>query len=89
MKLDLPQITDKTNFVHYLDGLAGSSRALAFAKLAEQREQPIVVISDDTPALWQLQKEIQYFLGKDSDIPVMVFPDWETLPYDNFSPHQA
>ncbi|AUD78724.1 transcription-repair coupling factor [Kangiella profundi] len=88
MKLDLPQITDKTNFVHYLDGLAGSSRALAFAKLAEQREQPIVVISDDTPALWQLQKEIQYFLGKDSDIPVMVFPDWETLPYDNFSPHQ-
>jgi transcription-repair coupling factor (superfamily II helicase) len=23
-----------------------------------------------------------------NDLPVFTFPDWETLPYDNFSPHQ-
>ncbi|MDW3189252.1 DUF1090 family protein, partial [Vibrio sp. Vb0932] len=32
----------------------------------------------------KLQAEIEQF----TDQPVSLFPDWETLPYDNFSPHQ-
>ena len=26
--------------------------------------------------------------GAAGEVPVMLFPDWETLPYDLFSPHQ-
>ncbi|NVK21976.1 MAG: transcription-repair coupling factor [Kangiellaceae bacterium] len=90
MKLNLPEIKNKTNFVQHWQGLAGSSRALGLAQMAKAHDKPLLVISNDAPKLWQLQKEIEYFLktqGND-DIPVMVFPDWETLPYDNFSPHQ-
>jgi len=34
----------------------------------------------------QLQAEIGYFSG--DDLPVSHFVEWETLPYDQFSPHQ-
>ncbi len=33
-------------------------------------------------------EELGFFLKGEPDIPVLSFPDWETLPYDNFSPHQ-
>ena len=35
----------------------------------------------------QLADALTFYLAG-SDVPVMLFPDWETLPYDNFSPHQ-
>ena len=90
MNLVLPEIKTKTNYVNYWQGLAGSSRALALAQLAKTHSKPLLVIVEEAPIVWQLQKEIEYFLKNDEDnlIPVLAFPDWETLPYDNFSPHQ-
>ena len=32
----------------------------------------------------KLKKEIEFFCG--NKYPVDLFPEWETLPYDNFSP---
>ena len=46
----------------------------------------LVVITSDTSASLALERELPFFLDKPCEI--LVFPDWETLPYDNFSPHQ-
>ncbi len=65
--------------------LYGSSAALAIASAAQQAGAPLIVITPDTPAATRLEYEIRFFAG---NLPVLTFPDWETLPYDVFSPHQ-
>lgn len=68
--------------------LQGSSRALAVARASQQANKPVVLVTADTPSAMKLEKEISYFLAPNSDTQVTLFPDWETLPYDTFSPHQ-
>src|SRR4030095_6059473 len=63
--------------------LAGSSDALALARLA-QEEQPIAVISATALDAQRLHDEILWFPPQ---LRVSLLPDWETLPYDQFSPH--
>lgn len=46
-----------------------------------------MVIVPDTPAAMRLEQELNVFLSAE-DCPVLTLPDWETLPYDVFSPHQ-
>jgi transcription-repair coupling factor (superfamily II helicase) len=36
----------------------------------------------------RLERELRFFLGEDKASLLLSFPDWETLPYDRFSPHQ-
>ncbi|OFC72675.1 transcription-repair coupling factor [Alteromonas confluentis] len=67
--------------------LKGSSRALAISQAYKQHNGPVVVITADTPSAMKLQRELRYFLDNDRSITTL-FPDWETLPYDMFSPHQ-
>lgn len=47
----------------------------------------MVVITKNQQSSMQLAAELSFFL-KDQNIPIFVFPDWETLPYDHFSPHK-
>lgn len=67
-------------------GLAGSSVALALAELVDQHDTPVLIVTPDAPQAHRLEHEMQYLSRKGEQ--VMVFPDWETLPYDSFSPHQ-
>ncbi|MEQ5802475.1 transcription-repair coupling factor [Halomonas sp. H10-9-1] len=60
----------------------GSAAALALAHLAS--DAPLLVITADTAQALRLENELRFFSG----VPVLPFPDWETLPYDSFSPHQ-
>ena len=46
----------------------------------------MLVLARDPRHADQLESEIRYFAG--SDLPVVHFVEWETLPYDSFSPHQ-
>ena len=64
--------------------LAGSSDALAFAQFAE-KNSPLAIICSDALSAQRLFEEISFFSPK---LRVHLFPDWETLPYDHFSPHQ-
>ena len=64
--------------------LAGSADALALARLA-QEERPLAVISATAVDAQRLVEEIRWFSPK---LRVCLLPDWETLPYDQFSPHQ-
>ena len=69
--------------------LYGSSRGLAIAGAARAHDGPLMVVTPDAPAAQRLEDEIRFFLGEDEPgIPLVNFPDWETLPYDVFSPHQ-
>ncbi len=68
----------------YVGNLQGASLALAIAELANQHSSHTLLAVPDPQTAIKLQQEIEQF----SHQPVSVFPDWETLPYDNFSPHQ-
>lgn len=67
--------------------LQGSSQALAITQAASQYSGPMVLVTADTPSALKLEKELAFFASPDSP-EVTLFPDWETLPYDTFSPHQ-
>ena len=69
--------------------LQGSSASLCISQALSQYKGPIVLITADTPSAMKLEKEIAFFLSDDTkNTPITLFPDWETLPYDSFSPHQ-
>ena len=66
--------------------LHGSTRGLAVAGLVRQADAPVLVIAADSQTAHRLETELGFYL--DGGIPRLRFPDWETLPYDLFSPHQ-
>ncbi len=64
--------------------LHGSSDALALAQFTG-RHTPLVVICASALEAQRLVEEIPFF---SPELRVHLMPDWETLPYDHFSPHQ-
>jgi transcription-repair coupling factor (superfamily II helicase) len=65
----------------------GCSLALALTGLASQKQRPIVVVTTDVQHTQQLKDELTFFCNGKTE-QILGFPDWETLPYDHFSPHQ-
>ncbi len=63
--------------------LHGSADALALARLAQQTK-PLIVLCASALDAQRLLEEIPYFAP---GLTVNLLPDWETLPYDSFSPH--
>jgi len=63
--------------------LPGSSDALALARLARVR-RPLAVFTATAADAQRLSVEVPFF---DAGLKVHLFPDWETLPYDQLSPH--
>jgi len=70
--------------------LIGASASLAAAELAQQLvaegRRPLLLLAEDPRHADQLEAEIRFFTG--NAIPVEHFVEWETLPWDSFSPHQ-
>ncbi len=64
-----------------------SALAAAIASAAAQHAAPLLVVARDNHAAHQLEADLHTLLGADAALPVLTFPDWETLPYDRFSPH--
>jgi transcription-repair coupling factor (superfamily II helicase) len=69
-----------------LGQLIGASAALCAVELARAVDRPLLVLASDPGHADQLEAEIRWFAG--SGLPVAHFVEWETLPYDSFSPHQ-
>ncbi|PXW86401.1 transcription-repair coupling factor [Nitrosomonas sp. Nm84] len=61
----------------------GSSDALFLAQLAQQAK-PVTIITANALDAQRLLEEIPYFAP---ELKTHLLPDWETLPYDTFSPH--
>ncbi len=69
-----------------LGQLLGASLPLFAAELAGSLDKPLVVVAGDPRQADQLEAEIRFFGG--DALPVLHFVEWETLPWDSFSPHQ-
>lgn len=67
-----------------LGELTGAACATLVAEIAERHAGPVVLIAPDMQNALRLHDEISQF----TDQMVMNLADWETLPYDSFSPHQ-
>jgi len=63
----------------------GSALALALAEAGQAHDGLVVAVTHDTHAAHALEAELAVFAR--GDLEVLQFPDWETLPYDLFSPH--
>ncbi len=65
-----------------LGELTGAACATLVAEIAERHAGPVVLIAPDMQNALRLHDEISQF----TDQMVMNLADWETLPYDSFSP---
>ncbi len=82
-----PALPTKVGDKRLAGQLYGSAAGLLLARAAQQHDGPLLVITDDMGSAQRLESEIRFYLGRDK-LPILHFPDWETLPYDTFSPHQ-
>ena len=65
--------------------LYGMGNAVAIASAAKAFPGITLVIADDAQGAARVEDGLRFFL-KDEGISILSFPDWETLPYDVFSP---
>lgn len=65
--------------------LYGSADILAVAEMAARESRLILLIAENSAAAQRWHAGIGFFAP---ELPNLLFPDWETLPYDLFSPHQ-
>jgi transcription-repair coupling factor (superfamily II helicase) len=70
--------------------LWGAASGFALANAITQAKKPFIIITTDMVSAQRLQAELRFFLNTSADTAktIMIFPDWETLPYDHFSPHE-
>ncbi|MBP8205441.1 MAG: transcription-repair coupling factor [Giesbergeria sp.] len=84
--MDLPKLTPGKRFT--VPRPVGSADALLLARLG-QREQAArrttAIVTADAADAGRLLDELAFFAP---GLRCALFPDWETLPYDTFSPHQ-
>ena len=84
--MDLPKLTPGKRYT--LPQPVGSADALLIASLGLREKAAgklTAIITSDATTAQRLLDEIAFFAP---DLRCALFPDWETLPYDTFSPHQ-
>ncbi|MBP8873233.1 MAG: transcription-repair coupling factor [Polaromonas sp.] len=84
--MDLPKLALGKR--HTLPRPTGSADSLLLAQLAQRDKASnriTAIITADANDAQRLLQEIPFFAP---EVRVALFPDWETLPYDAFSPHQ-
>ncbi len=84
--MQLPKLTVGKRFT--LPRPAGSADAMLLARLGEREKaagKPMTVVTANANDAQRLLDEISFFAPT---LRCALFPDWETLPYDTFSPHQ-
>ncbi|MEL0622355.1 transcription-repair coupling factor [Marinomonas arenicola] len=84
--LDALSLTLKSGYKNLIEGLDGSRKALQLLSIAKQYKRPTVCITNTIAELNELEDELSFLSSGQQT--VLRFSDWETLPYDAFSPHQ-
>ncbi len=82
--LRLPPLPAASGKQHW-GNLPGAALSLAIAEAASNAKRFTLLVTADSQSAERLQEELAFFAP---ELPVLHFPDWETLPYDLFSPHQ-
>ncbi|MBS7661241.1 transcription-repair coupling factor [Pseudomonas lalucatii] len=82
--LRLPPLPATAGKQHW-GNLPGAALSLAIAEAASAARRFTLLLTADSQSAERLEQELSFFAPT---LPVLHFPDWETLPYDLFSPHQ-
>ncbi|MFC2973632.1 transcription-repair coupling factor [Azotobacter bryophylli] len=82
--LRLPTLPAAAGKQHW-GNLQGATLSLAIAEAASAARNFTLLLTADSQSAERLEQELAFFAPS---LPVLQFPDWETLPYDLFSPHQ-
>ncbi|AZZ93034.1 transcription-repair coupling factor [Hahella sp. KA22] len=86
------QLPSNSTTIKYWPQAVGQSDAYILAQALKEQKRLLVVITPDMPSADQLESAVKFFLGdakkNENTPPILTLPDWETLPYDTFSPHQ-
>ena len=69
--------------------LPGSTRSLAILEASRRFPGLTLVITGSTDEAQALEQELAFYRDDEQDEALLSLPDWETLPYDMFSPHEA
>ncbi len=89
MSLDFKKSLPKAGHRFVLPSLHGSADAYVLAQAAfelKSQGRMLVIVAADATDAQRLRDEIPWF--GDKKLRCHLLPDWETLPYDAFSPHQ-
>ncbi|KLR59243.1 transcription-repair coupling factor [Diaphorobacter sp. J5-51] len=84
--MQLPKLSPGKRFT--LPRPVGSADALLLARLGEREKaagRTTAIVTADATDAQRLIDEMAFFAP---ELRCALFPDWETLPYDSFSPHQ-
>jgi transcription-repair coupling factor (superfamily II helicase) len=84
--MDLPKLNPGKRYT--LPQPVGSADALMIAQLGTREKAAgklLAIVTSDAATAQRLMQEMVFFAP---DLRCALFPDWETLPYDTFSPHQ-
>ncbi|MCH2354274.1 MAG: transcription-repair coupling factor, partial [Pseudomonadales bacterium] len=73
------------HLVHNWQGDAGCADSCLLARLMSNSDQFFVYVASGSEEVERVANELRFFGQPESD--VLTFPEWETLPYDAFSPH--
>ncbi len=88
MELANIQLPSKAGEKFHWGNLSKTSSAYLIALAVQKASGLVLVVTPDRVTAAELEDEIKFFLGDTHNIKIHQFPDWETLPYDSFSPHQ-
>jgi transcription-repair coupling factor (superfamily II helicase) len=84
--MDLPKLNPGKRYT--VPRPCGSADALLLARIAARDKAAgrlTAIVTADASDAQRLMEEMAFFAP---DLRCALFPDWETLPYDSFSPHQ-
>ncbi len=77
----------RPGYTRQLGKLYGSSFGLIISEAVRQHTGMVVVLCADSQSANRMVEELNFFLDDQKDL-IALFPSWETLPYDHFSPYQ-
>ncbi|WP_286238674.1 transcription-repair coupling factor [Neptuniibacter halophilus] len=71
-----------------LGQIHGAAAGVIISDAASRYQGFTLVITRDSQQAVRLHDEVAFFNPQPETLELLSFPDWETLPYDTFSPHQ-
>ncbi|MFT7306590.1 MAG: transcription-repair coupling factor (superfamily II helicase) [Candidatus Azotimanducaceae bacterium] len=86
LPLGVYQIPDAAGNRRHWGNLDQAALSLVVADAMNNRDTFMMIVVRDSQTAESVSRELEFFLPK--TVPVLLFPDWETLVYDSFSPHQ-
>ncbi len=83
---EAPPLPERTGDRIGWSGLVDGAASLAIARAAQRHDGLVLAVAANPAAAYRLCRELEFFSSGSLD--VVTLPDWETLAYDAFSPHQ-